>query len=164
LSIFHGNIRSLRNKVDYISKIIEDYDIVFFTETHLDKLVLDKNIHFSGYDIPVRKDRNSDGGGIIMYYKTHVNIKRRVDLKNPLVECTWFELKTKLQNILINLIYRSERQSHHRFWDFFDAMLKNAMEGSNHLICMGDLNKNLLNLPSNVNDLISISIFVRSLI
>ena len=42
LSIFHGNIRSLRNKVYYISNIIEDYDIVFFTETHLDKLVLDK--------------------------------------------------------------------------------------------------------------------------
>jgi hypothetical protein len=53
----------------------------------------------------------------------------------------WFELKTKLQNILINIIYRSERQSHHRVWDFFDAMLKNAMAESNHLICMGDLNK-----------------------
>ena len=64
----------------------------------------------------MRKDRNSDGGGIIMYYKTHVNIKRRVDLNNPLVECTWFELKTKLQNILINLIYRSERQVSSSFW------------------------------------------------
>jgi hypothetical protein len=88
-----------------------------------------------------------------MYYKTHVNIKRRVDLENPLVECMWFELKTKLQNILINIIYRS----HHRFWDFFDAMLKNAMEESNHLICMGDLNKNFLNLLSNIDDLISIN-------
>jgi hypothetical protein len=29
LSIFHGNIRSLRNKVDYISNIIEDYEIQF---------------------------------------------------------------------------------------------------------------------------------------
>ena len=46
-----------------------------------------------------------------MYYKTHVNIKRRVDLENPLVECMWFELKTKLQNILINIIYRSETVS-----------------------------------------------------
>jgi exonuclease III len=144
LSIFHGNIRSLRNKVDYISNIIEDYDIVFFTETHLDKLVLDKNIHFSGYDIPVRKDRNYDGGGIIMYYKTHVNIKRRVDLENPLVECMWFELKTKLQNILISMIYRSERQSNHRFWVYLDAMLKNAMEESTHLISMGDLHNNFL--------------------
>ena len=69
----------------------------------------------------------------------------------------WFELKTKLQNILINIIYRSERQFHHRFWDFFDAMLKNAMEESNHMICMGYLNKNFLNLPSNINDLISIN-------
>jgi hypothetical protein len=42
LSFFHGNIRSLRNQVDYISNIIEDYDIVLFTETHPDmKLVLD---------------------------------------------------------------------------------------------------------------------------
>jgi hypothetical protein len=36
-------------------------------------------------------------------------------------------------------------------------MLKNAMEESNHLICMGDLHKNLLNLPSNINELISIN-------
>ena len=40
--------------------------LYFFTETHLDKLVLDKNIHCSDYDIPVRKYRNSDGGVIIM--------------------------------------------------------------------------------------------------
>ena len=67
--------------------------ILYFLQTHFDKLVLDKYIHFSGYNIPVRKDRNSDGGGIAMYYKTHVNIKRRVDLENPLAECMWFELK-----------------------------------------------------------------------
>ena len=36
-------------------------------------------------------------------------------------------------------------------------MLKNAMGESNHLICMGDLNKNFLNLLSNINDLISIN-------
>jgi hypothetical protein len=47
LSIFHGNIRSLRNKVDYISNIIEDYDILFFTETHLDKLFSMSYLHFN---------------------------------------------------------------------------------------------------------------------
>ena len=30
LSIFHDNIRNLRNKVEYISNIIENYDIVSF--------------------------------------------------------------------------------------------------------------------------------------
>jgi hypothetical protein len=29
LTIFHSNIRSLRNKINYISDIIEDFDIVF---------------------------------------------------------------------------------------------------------------------------------------
>ena len=33
LTIFHSNIRSLRNKINYITDIIEDFDIVFFTET-----------------------------------------------------------------------------------------------------------------------------------
>ena len=41
LSIFHCNIRSLRNKLNYIIDIIDDFDIVFFTETHLDENVLD---------------------------------------------------------------------------------------------------------------------------
>ena len=39
LTIVHSNIRSLRNKINYISDIIEDFDIVFFTETHLDYLI-----------------------------------------------------------------------------------------------------------------------------
>jgi hypothetical protein len=39
LAIFHSNIRRLRNKINYISDIIEDFDIVFFTETHLDYLI-----------------------------------------------------------------------------------------------------------------------------
>ena len=36
-------------------------------------------------------------------------------------------------------------------------MLKNTIEESNHLICTGDLNKNIFSLPSNINDLIRIN-------
>jgi hypothetical protein len=35
LSIYHGNIRSLRKKINYITNFIKKFDIVFFTETHL---------------------------------------------------------------------------------------------------------------------------------
>jgi hypothetical protein len=47
LAIFHSNIRRLRNKINYISDIIEDLDIVFFTETHLDYLIPNVNIKCS---------------------------------------------------------------------------------------------------------------------
>ncbi|CAC5400696.1 unnamed protein product [Mytilus coruscus] len=63
LSIFHCNIRSLRNKLNYIADIIEDYDVVFFTETHLDSNITDDDISIMGFQVPVRKDRNSHGGG-----------------------------------------------------------------------------------------------------
>ncbi|CAG2218210.1 unnamed protein product [Mytilus edulis] len=88
LSIFHGNIRSLRNKLNYIVDIIEDYDVVFLTETHLDSNITDSDLYISGFEIPVRKDRNSHGGGIIMYYKSYVRITRRHDLENCQLEIT----------------------------------------------------------------------------
>jgi hypothetical protein len=39
LSIFHANIRSLRNKLSYSIDIVEDFDIIFSTETHLDNSI-----------------------------------------------------------------------------------------------------------------------------
>ncbi|CAC5374903.1 unnamed protein product [Mytilus coruscus] len=86
LSIFHCNIRSLRNKLNYIADIIEDYDVVFFTETHLDSNITDDDISIMGFQVPVRKDRNSHGGGIIMYFKNYVHITRRQDLEHDEIE------------------------------------------------------------------------------
>ena len=44
--------------------------IVFFTETHLNNQIIDDDIAISGFDVPFRKDRNSHGGGIIMYQRS----------------------------------------------------------------------------------------------
>jgi hypothetical protein len=65
LSIFHANIRSLRNKLNYIIDIVEDFDIIFFTETHLDNSISDADISLPGFEVPIRRDRNCSGGGII---------------------------------------------------------------------------------------------------
>jgi hypothetical protein len=53
---------------------------VFFTETHLNNQITDEDIAISGFDVHNRKDRNSHGGGIIMYHKSNINVLRRVDL------------------------------------------------------------------------------------
>ncbi|CAG2217259.1 unnamed protein product [Mytilus edulis] len=158
LSIFHCNIRSLRNKLDYISNVIEEFDIVFFTETHLAPFITNDKIALPEFETPIRKDRNSDGGGVIMYYKSNINIKRRLDLEHDSLEIMWFELKTKLHVILINITYRSERFSPSNFWSLYDMMLKRALDETNHIICLGDLNKNfLLNLPNCISDILSIN-------
>ena len=64
-TFFHVNIRSLRNKLNYIIDIVEDFDIIFFTETHLDNSISDGDISLSGFEVPIRRDRNCSGGGII---------------------------------------------------------------------------------------------------
>ena len=70
LSIFHANIQSLRNKFNYIIDIVEDFDIILFTETHLDNSISDADISLSGFEVPIRRDRNCSGGGtIFLLYK-----------------------------------------------------------------------------------------------
>jgi hypothetical protein len=78
LSIYHGNIRSLRNEINYITNLIEAFDIVFATETHLNNQITDDDIAISGFDISFTKDINSHEGGIIMYHKSNINILWRV--------------------------------------------------------------------------------------
>ena len=68
LSFLHSNIRSIRNKFDYITENFLDFDILCFTESHLDaNITTDSLCMSSKYDIPYRKDRTNHGGGLLMY-------------------------------------------------------------------------------------------------
>ena len=92
--------------------------MVFFTETHLNNQITDEDISISGFDVPYRKNRNSHGGGIIMYHKSNINILRRVDLEHKHVESMRIELQTKVHPILVNINYRAELQLHTLYWQF----------------------------------------------
>ena len=81
LDIIHLNIRSIRNKLDYLNTFIHDFDIACFTETHLDNSILDDDITLDGFTSIQRKDRNSFGGGVIIYLSSAVRAFRRKDLE-----------------------------------------------------------------------------------
>jgi hypothetical protein len=109
--------------------------ILAITETHLDNSISDANISLPDFEVPIRRDRNCSGGGIIFYYKSFVNVIRRKDLEHgDLLECMWFELKTKFQSMLININYRSVRQASAYYWQYFDFMLKRALDENCNII------------------------------
>jgi hypothetical protein len=54
-----SNIRSLRNKLNYVIDIVEDLDIIFFTETHLDNSISDADISLPSFEVPIRRDRQN---------------------------------------------------------------------------------------------------------
>ena len=82
MSLLHLNNRSIRNKIDYIVDTFSDFQILCFTETHLDANVTTDMLPFSNsYSIPYRKDRTNHGGGILAYLNSSLLHTRRPDLE-----------------------------------------------------------------------------------
>jgi len=110
LTIFHLNIRSIRNKLDSILYLL-DHDIPCFTETHLDNSISVDVRAIPGYYVIIRKDRAGIGiglgGGIILYHKDCIKVDRRQDLELPDLECIWVEIRTNPQQTVLNISYRS---------------------------------------------------------
>lgn len=119
LSILHNNIRSLRNKIDYIKDNYLDFDILCFTETLLDDNILTNDIVLlETFASPYRKDRNCHGGGILIYPNNNLVHERMVELENFWDECIWIKVKQKSQVLLLGVFYSPKTSDRH----FFDRL------------------------------------------
>ena len=82
ITIFHLNTRCVRNKLEYLSEYLSDNQIVCFSETHSDKTIDCELLKWSDFQGPVRKDRNSFGGGVMLYIRKTLAFKRMQELEN----------------------------------------------------------------------------------
>ena len=80
LDIFHLNARSIRNKLEDIYSIAEEYHILCFSETHLDQSIDSSSLVLEGFGLPFRKDRSQHDGGVMIYISDLLVYKRRTDL------------------------------------------------------------------------------------
>ena len=70
------NINSLRNKFDMVSELIKGFDDVLkITETKLDDSFPEAQFFIDGYHTSFRYDRNSNGGGILLYDREDIPAK-----------------------------------------------------------------------------------------
>ena len=73
LSVLHLNVRGIRNKINYLQDNFMDFEILCYSETHLDMTVSSELLFISNcYSRPYRKDRNMHGGGLLMYINTNL--------------------------------------------------------------------------------------------
>lgn len=104
ISIIHSNIRSIRHKMNYIKDNLLDFDILCFTETHLDASIEDNLLALSDdYSLPYRKDRTNHGGGILVYHHKHLLTQRTPDLEIFWHESIWIKIKQNTDNVLIGV-------------------------------------------------------------
>lgn len=121
----------------------------FFTESKLDQSVSNEDIVIEDYCVdPIRKDRNSHGGGVLVYYKPHLLVTRREDIEIPVSndEVIWVQIKFSHQLLLIALIYRPETSTVD-FWSRLDYSVSLALDCTSNVILLGDLNIDFLKAP-----------------
>ena len=72
----HININSIRNKFEDLKLLIQDnVDILVITETKLDDTFTSTQFYMEGFKTPIRLDRNSFGGGIVIYIRENIPSK-----------------------------------------------------------------------------------------
>lgn len=145
ISIIHSNIRSIRHKLNFIKENLLDFDILCFTETHLDVSVETDSLALSEvYDSPYRKDRTNHGGGILVYCNKSIISQRMPDLEVFWHESIWVKIKQKADVFLLGVFY-SPKTSDARFFERLNENIEAASELSKNIIIVGDFNEDLLN-------------------
>ena len=84
------NIRSVRNKTEFLQNFTDEFDIITVVESHLSHAIKDEEIELTSFSKNIfRKDRNNSGGGILIYTKDDLFVKRIIELENPIDETIW---------------------------------------------------------------------------
>ena len=135
------NIRGLRaNFSDLQTSVSNLYDIICIQETMLSNNVNDDNLKIPGYQKTLRRDRDQNGGGLIIYLSNNIRAKRRPDLESSNNETMWVEMKLKGLAVLLCNCYRPPSAGV-EFWDSFQCQLDKAKRGSiRNILISGDLN------------------------
>ena len=70
------NVNSLPGKFDVLKNIVKNrVDILILCETKLDESFPTRQFHIEGYKCPYRKDRNKNGGGVLIYVRDDIPSK-----------------------------------------------------------------------------------------
>jgi len=84
LSVLHLNVRSIRNKLDYVASNLCNFDILCFTETHLTDVVPDNVLTIEGFNTCFhRKDFTPHSSGLLIYVNESLLSRRVIELECP---------------------------------------------------------------------------------
>ena len=142
--IGHLNINSLRNKIDFTRILFgKNIDILLLSETKLDQSFPERQFSIDGFRT-FRKDRNQNGGGLIIYVNQDLACKV-IDLNIINTEYISIELTAKNKKWLIIGIYKPPTTNNKIFINSLTNTLSKTAETYEHTILIGDFNMTIEN-------------------
>ena len=144
LRICHVNIRSLsRSKLLAIkTSLVELYDIITISETHLHAGVPNSVFHIEGFHDIIRNDRGELGGGVAVFVKNTIYYKRVFKYEKPNIEAIWLQINSLEGKVLICACYRPPHNND--FWTDLSGVLDEVKEDEvRTTLIFGDLNADM---------------------
>ena len=144
LNVGHLNAKGLRGKLPEIKLLLLEtsLDILAITETKLPSNVSDKEIGIDGYFV-APKDRDSNGGGVLRYYKQTLTAYKETKLRVPSeMDIIWINVNSQSQTCLVACVYRPPDK--YSFYGLFNETLEKVWLMRKDLLVMGDLNSDML--------------------
>ena len=152
LSICHINARSLcptnrLKRIDEIHSVLAldgGYDLICVSETWLNNTVENEAIQIPGFQI-FRNDRNGGiGGGVAIYAKDTIPVRRRMDLEGDELEMITLEVTFQKKRFIIACCYRAPGANARQAQDFIDQLqgvVNDVIEDKpESLFILGDMN------------------------
>ena len=144
MHFLHLNARSIIPKMDEIKLLVKNSRpaVLGITETWLDDSVSDSEIAIDDYVI-IRKNRNREGGGVLMFIHKELAFNPRDDMNNNSYESIWIELLLpKTRPIIVGTCYRPPKEN-----DFYSSLeetcYKSAKFMDSEVYILGDFNTNV---------------------
>ena len=152
LSVVHINTQSMVSTFDHLLIAIERYsfDIISMSETWLKNSLLLQHVTIPGYTHAFNSRDKIKGGGVGVYIKESIKLKRRTDIEEryPSLEHLWLELPghNKNSKVLLGVLYRSESILPYRDWlELFECLVTDLVSSWDGMLALtGDLNMDLL--------------------
>ena len=128
LIIAHLNINSIRNKFDYLSFMVEsNADLLLISETKPDDSFPSGQFKICGFSMPYRYDRNSMGGGLLLYIRDDILTKLLkhdfgTNIENLSVEINLRKRKLIYKNLNHFNYLNPDFNKYSKVWDNFIFM------------------------------------------
>ena len=148
ITISHVNINSItsRCRLDELShfSFLNDINILCLTETKLDETVHPSLFTLDNYHSPLTKHRNRNGGGVAIYVRNNLAVKRLPHLETPGVEWVWCLVKVKQKTLIICSVYVPPNLPLDQYSLFIVKLSENILAAQlyapDNIVILGDFN------------------------
>ena len=136
------NINSIRNKFGDLDKIVNgNIDIKCIAETKFDESFPNNQFVLVGYHLPYRLDITDKKGGLMVFVKSHIPLRRLNAFKIPSnIQIVPFEINLRKEKWLFASIYKAPSKENKYFLWYLTDLLEFYSTLYGKVIVLGDFN------------------------